>query len=71
MALYGLQIETPNSLLGDTLRFIYPEGFSAFSDFENKVTMDARIHSGHVMLDDIMTFAVALEKNPFFVRNRK
>lgn len=71
MALYGLQIETPNSLLGDTLRFIYPEGFSAFSDFENKVTMDARIHSGYVMLDDIMTFAVGLEKNTFFVRNRK
>ena len=69
-ALYGLQIETPKTLLGDTLRFIYPEGFSAFSNFEDKVTLDARIHSGQVLIDDIMTFAVKLEDNPFFVRNR-
>jgi TamB, inner membrane protein subunit of TAM complex len=70
-ALYGLQIETPNTLLGDTLRFIYPEGFSeSFDDFENKVVLDARIHSGKVLIDDIMTFAVKLEKNPFFVKNR-
>ncbi len=68
--LYGLQIETPKTLLGDTLRFIYPEGFGAFSDFENKVTLDARIHGGQILIDDIMTFAVKLENNPFFVRNR-
>lgn len=70
MALYGFQIETPNTLLGDTLRFIYPEGFEAFNDFENKVVMDARIHSGKVLIDDIMTFATGLENNPFFVKNR-
>jgi TamB, inner membrane protein subunit of TAM complex len=70
-ALYGLQIETPNTLVGDTLRFIYPTGYSAFNDFENKVVLDARIHKGKVLIDDIMTFAVDLENNPFFVRNRR
>lgn len=70
-ALYGFQIETPNTLLGDTLRFIYPEGFeTSFDDFENKVVLDARIHSGKVLIDDIMTFATELENNPFFVKNR-
>ena len=70
-ALYSLQIETPNTLIGDTLRLIYSEGYKSFSNFENKVTIDARIHSGKVLIDDIMTFAVKLEENPFFVRNRK
>lgn len=69
-ALYGMQIETPQTLLGDTLRFIYPEGFEAFNNFEDKVTLDARIRGGQVLIDDIMTFAVKLEENPFFVRNR-
>ena len=68
--LYGLQIETPNSIVGDTLRLIYPDGYTAFKDFENKVTLDARIHSGKVAMNDIMTFAVALQDNPFFIRNR-
>jgi TamB, inner membrane protein subunit of TAM complex len=70
-ALYGLQIETPNTLVGDTLRFIYPSGYEAFNDFENKVTLDAHINRGKVLMDDIMTFAVGLENNPFFVRNRR
>ena len=70
-ALYGLQIETPNTLVGDTLRFIYPTGYQAFNDFENKVTLDAHINKGKVLIDDIMTFAIGLENNPFFVRNRK
>jgi hypothetical protein len=70
-ALYGLQIETPNTLVGDTLRFLYPEGYESFNNFEEKVVIDAKIHSGKVMLEDIMTFAVGLEKNKFFVQNRK
>jgi hypothetical protein len=68
--LYGLQIETPNSYVGDTLRFIYPEGYRSFKDFENKVTLDARIHDSKVRMSDIMTFAVALQKNPFFIKNK-
>ncbi|NJN35023.1 MAG: hypothetical protein HC817_12980 [Saprospiraceae bacterium] len=70
-ALYGLQIETPYSLVGDTLRFLYPDGYTAFREFDDKVTMDIRLHSGRVLIDDIMTFAVGLENNPFFVRNRQ
>jgi TamB, inner membrane protein subunit of TAM complex len=70
-ALYGLQIETPNSYVGDTLRFLYPEGYRSFKNFENKVTLDAHIHGSKVQMNDIMTFAVALQKNPFFVQNKK
>jgi hypothetical protein len=69
-SLYGLQIETPSSYVGDTLRFIYPEGYRSFKEFENKVTLDARIHGSKVLMGDIMTFAVALQKNPFFVKNK-
>jgi TamB, inner membrane protein subunit of TAM complex len=68
--LYGLQIETPSSYVGDTLRFIYPEGYRSFKEFENKVTLDARIHGSKVLMGDIMTFAVALQKNPFFIKNK-
>jgi hypothetical protein len=68
--LYGLQIETPSSYVGDTLRFIYPEGYRSFKEFENKVTLDARIHGSKVQMSDIMTFAVALQKNPFFIKNK-
>lgn len=69
-SLYGLQIETPSSYVGDTLRFIYPEGYRSFKEFENKVTLDARIHGSKVKMGDIMTFAVGLQKNPFFIKNK-
>lgn len=70
-ALYGLQIETPNSLMGDTFRMMYPKGYMSFvNSFNNEVTMDARIHTSKVMIGDIMTFAPDLYENPFFRKNR-
>ncbi len=69
-ALYGLQIETPNTVVGDTFRMIYPTGYSAFESFNNEVTMDARIHTSKVMINDILYFTPDLKENPFFRKNR-
>ena len=68
--LYGLQIITPYSAIGDTFIMNYPKGYTAFLDFNNDVEMDARIHASQVLIDDIMTFSNPLENNPFFRQNR-
>ncbi len=68
--LYGLELKTPNSILGDTLIFRY-NSYRAFDDFENDVRMEARFHNADVMLSDIMTFAPALNRNTFFRENRE
>ena len=69
-ALYGLQIETPYTVVGDTFRMIYPTGYSAFESFNNEVTMDARIHTSKVMINDILYFTPELKHNTFFLKNR-
>ena len=69
-ALYGLQIETPNTIVGDTFRMIYPSGYTAFLDYTNQVTMDGRIHTSKVMIKDILYFSPPLKENPFFYKNR-
>ena len=69
-ALYGLQIETPYTVVGDTFRMIYPTGYSAFESFNKEVTMDARIHTSKVMINDILYFTPDLKENPFFRKNR-
>jgi hypothetical protein len=68
--LYGLQIITPYSAVGDTFIMNYPKGYESFLDFNNQVEMDARIHASKVLINDIMTFAPLLETNPFFMQNR-
>jgi hypothetical protein len=69
-ALYGLQIETPNSMVGDTFRMVY-DGYEAFQNFNDAVVLDARIHGSKILIDDIITFAPVLEKNAFFRKNRR
>lgn len=69
-ALYGLQIETPNTIVGDTFRMIYPSGYTAFLDYNNQVTMDGRIHTSKVLINDILYFSPPLKENPFFRKNR-
>ncbi len=68
--LFGLQIVTPYSAVGDTFIMNYPNGYLSFHDFNNEVEMDARIHASKVLINDIMTFAPPLETNPFFRQNR-
>ena len=68
--LFGLQIVTPYSAIGDTFIMNYPKGYTSFLDFNNLVEMDGRIHASQVLINDIMTFAPALESNTFFRQNR-
>jgi hypothetical protein len=68
--LFGLQIITPYSAIGDTFIMSYPKGYLSFLDFNNQVEMDGRIHASQVLMNDIMTFAPLLETNAFFRQNR-
>lgn len=69
IVLNGLDLQTPDSRLGDTLAFSF-ENFDAFADFNSSVGMDARFQRSVVAISDIMTFAPELESNPFFQNNR-
>jgi hypothetical protein len=70
-ALYGLQIKTPQSLLGDTLTFRYKK-YSDYSDFVNAIDMDLRLAKGsQLRLGDITYFSGPLYRNRFFAGNRE
>ncbi|NRB64777.1 MAG: translocation/assembly module TamB domain-containing protein, partial [Saprospiraceae bacterium] len=66
--LNGLQIQTPETRIGDTLIFRY-DGYRSFRDFENSVIMEGRFNNANVRLEDIMTFAPGLYNNAFFRSN--
>lgn len=71
MELYGLQLKTPFTELGDTLIFRHGGGtYHAWEDFVNEVKMDVKLHNSHVAIRDVMKFAPALENNPFFKENK-
>lgn len=69
MQLYGLQLKTPYTELGDTLVFRYKGTYHAWEDFVNEVKMEGRFHQSHVALRDVITFVPALKNNPFFKEN--
>jgi hypothetical protein len=69
-SLYGLQIETPYSVVGDTFRMIYPSGYSSFFDYDNKVSMYGGLHTSKVLINDVLFFSRPLRENPFFYKNR-
>ncbi len=64
----GFQLETENSLLGDTLILMY-ERYPDFLDFSNSVFLDIKLKECIVALDDIMYFAEPLRRNEFFIAN--
>lgn len=69
-ALYGLQLQTPGSTLGDTVVFRYAE-YNDFNDFTDRVNMEGRFAEGSVLqLSDVMFFSPNLLENSFFLRNR-
>jgi hypothetical protein len=67
--LKGLELQTPDSWLGDTLIFKY-KSYRAFNDFENDVKLEAHFNGAKVVLKDILTFAPALRRNTFFAENQ-
>ncbi len=66
--LYGMQLKTPYSDLGDTLVFKYRE-YPDFKAFNSKILMDIRFKDSKVAIKDIIMFAPKLENNAFFGKN--
>ncbi len=60
----NLLIQTPNSNLRDYFRMKF-KAFKDFSDFENKVHMDAEFKSSHLSSKDIAYFTSSLKKVNF------
>jgi hypothetical protein len=70
-ALYGMQIKTPQSLLGDTLVFRYKR-YRDYRDFAMAVDMDLRfMKNSQLRLGDITYFSGPLYRNKFFATNRE
>ncbi len=69
ITLNGLDLQTPQSRLGDTLAFSF-ENYGAFADFTSSVGMDARFHNAYLAVQDLLTFAPGLAKNAFFQNNK-
>lgn len=62
--LQNLHLITPNSRLKDYFRMRF-KAFSEFSDFENKVRMDADLKDSHLSSKDIAYFTTSLDKTNF------
>jgi len=71
LQLYNLKLVTAESTLSDSLKFTFPGGWSAWSDFNERVRMDIRVKNSDVAIRDILYFARKLRFNPFFRDNRR
>ncbi len=70
-ALYNTKIRTPYSTLGDTVMLHYKQ-YDDYNHFQSNVALDLRLKPGsQLYLGDIMYFSGALERNNFFINNRK
>lgn len=68
--LEGVAIQTPGSLVRDTVRLKY-RTYKDFSEFVDRVRLDVDLQRARVALKDIIAFAPGLSKNSFFVENRE
>lgn len=69
VGLYGAKIQTPGTLLGDTVALHYAT-YRDFKDFSNKVRMEIRLAKGSKLrVGDITYFSVGLANNKFFANN--
>ncbi len=59
MDFLGFQLESGQSIIGDTLRFRYT-GYQAFSDFNEAVMLQGRIHQSRLGINDLGIFQSAL-----------
>jgi hypothetical protein len=71
LQLYDLKLETAESTLSDSLRFRFPRGWSSWSEFNDRVSLDIRVKDSEVAVRDIMYFARNLRFNQFFRDNRR
>ena len=68
--IFGLNLKTPLSDIGDTLIMKYSR-YLDFQSFVANVRPEARFHDAEIALADIMTFAPNLKDNVFFIKNRE
>jgi hypothetical protein len=71
LQLYDLELITPQSLLSDSLRFRFRNGWDSWSDFNDEVRMDIDVKKSKVAVRDVMYFARKLRFNQFFRDNRE
>ncbi|MEL6988618.1 MAG: hypothetical protein AAGK97_12410, partial [Bacteroidota bacterium] len=69
LELFGLKLETGNSLIKDTLIFDYSD-YYAYDEFEDRVNMNAKFVNSRLAVKDIMYFVPASVNSPFFEKNK-
>jgi hypothetical protein len=70
LGLYGIQLQTPQTTLGDTIIMEY-DTWRDFRRFNDEVHLDVRLKEGsRVHLRDLQFFSPALYSNGFFTSNR-
>lgn len=68
--LYGMSLQTPYSVLGDTILFRY-SAFQAYNDFNDRIRMNIKLKKGsYLRLGDIQYFSQPVKENSFFVNNQ-
>ena len=69
LQLYDLELKTARSLLSDSLRFTFRNGWGSWADFNDEVRMDIKVKNSEVAVRDILYFARKLRFNQFFRDN--
>lgn len=70
LILNDLVLTTPYSSLSDSLSFSFPGGWSAWSEFNDRVRMEINFQPSQLAVRDLLYFARKLRNNPFFRDNR-
>lgn len=69
--LYGMQLETTGSILGDTIVLTY-DSYRDYNTFVDDVGLDVRLKKGsRLLLGDVTSFSAPLARNLFFQNNFK
>ena len=66
---HGLSLQTPHSIVGDSLIFKYG-AYTDFLDFNNRVFLETSIKQSEVAISDLLYFAPGLRSVDFFEQNR-
>ena len=67
--LLGIQLETPNSIISDSITLSYSDP-DALKDFENRVFIEAQLNGAFVDMEDIAFFSPGFRNDPFYIKNR-
>ena len=68
IALTGIQINTPASFIGDSVRLEY-DSMDDFKDFADKIRIDASFTDTRIAINDVLIAVPSLRQAPFFAQN--